>query len=806
MVKTDLYFAHTCKGHPQPDDRWQLLAVHLREVARLAEHFAKEAAAVLSAADDEYLKEQQCFAAAAQQAGLLHDVGKYQAGFQDYLRAVARDLPHRKVPHAPTGAAKAISALGAIAHGFVPAGHHQGLPAPQVLKRYCDECGAVADGIWPDATEDCPELKALRSLMLPDAIAKDALRADVFIRILFSCLVDADWCDTNAWAEVEYPYCHAPIPLLSNERLEILKSYVAAKPRTGGINAIRAKVFQNCLTAAEEARGFFTLTVPTGGGKTLASLAFALKHCAANEQARGPRRIIYVIPYLNILEQTANVFYEALGITPADRVILEHHSLAYSDRPTRDPRHANGNEQDTETENPVARRMEENWEAPIILTTSVQFFESLFSNRPAAARKLHNVVGSVVIFDECQTFPEGLYTPTLRTLKELVRHWGVTFVFCTATQPAVREGNALRHGIPEDEIHEIMTDPGPDALFLAMHRVGAGDAPTRVQVEWPNSKDDRLSWDQLASQMREHRQALAIVNLKSHARLLFQALGGKAGADSPEEVFYLSTLMCAEHRRDMLREIKRRLNPDMPVDKRPGCFVASTQLVEAGVDFDFPAVFRAFGPLDSIGQAAGRCNREGALLDASGSLAPGRVVVFRPEINSKSRREYPTTEYESGANVTELLLREATLAGLDGPEILDPKTYDKYFATLISRLDTDFKGIEELRRKSDFPGITKQYALIDQNTEQVIVSFSPDGRKENSPVRELLREARGRGYVSLEMTRRLQPYLVNLWPHEFNEAQSMRLLLDVAEGWWEWIGRYDARCGLVFDIDALPVL
>lgn len=175
-----VYFAHTCKGHPQPDDRWQLLAMHLREVARLAEYFAKEAVSGLPGADDDCLKEQQCFVAAARHAGLLHDIGKYQAGFQDYLRAVARGLPHRKVPHAPTGAAKAISALGAIAHGFVPAGHHQGLPTPQVLKRYCSECGVVADKIWPDAIEDCQELKSLYPLMLPDAIAKDPLRCRCF--------------------------------------------------------------------------------------------------------------------------------------------------------------------------------------------------------------------------------------------------------------------------------------------------------------------------------------------------------------------------------------------------------------------------------------------------------------------------------------------------------------------------------------------------------------------------------------------------------------------------------------------------
>lgn len=634
MIDGTFFFAHTCEGHRQPDERWQPLALHLQGVARLAKDFADATLPTPRSAENDLL-EQQVFIKAARDAGLLHDVGKYQAGFQDYLKAVAQDLPHRKVPHAPTGAVKAISALGGIAYGFVPAGHHQGLPNLQVLRRYQNECAPIADAIWPEAIKDCPELMSIVPLRLPDTLATNPLRADVFIRMLFSCLVDADWCDTNAWAKDEYPYAYAPPALQPNVRLETLLSYIAAKPKDGDVNSIRTQVLENCLIAAERQTGFFSLTVPTGGGKTLASLALALKHCAVHDQSRGPRRIIYVIPYLNILEQTANVFYEALGSARSDGTILEHHSLAYADRPARKPQHADGDEQNSETENPIERRMAENWDAPIILTTSVQFFESLFSNRPAATRKLHNIARSVVIFDECQTFPEGLYRPTLGMLQELVNHWGVSFVFCTATQPAVREGPAMPHGIPSEEIHEVMVEPEPSELFRAMHRTGNDHIPPRVLATWPSSKGDRVSWNDLASQMRQQNQALAILNLKKHAWSLFESLGGCPGDECPEDVFYLSTLMCAQHRRQVLKEIKLRLASNKPEDEqRRKCFVAATQLVEAGVDFDFPAVYRAFGPLDAIAQAAGRCNREGKLASKLGKLISGKIVVFRPELAS----------------------------------------------------------------------------------------------------------------------------------------------------------------------------
>lgn len=811
------FFAHTHRDEPQPGSKWQELSCHLQRVTELAESFAAETAPIADVADIIRYEESMCFRSAVRAAALLHDYGKYQADFQSYLNAVASGHAHRKIPHAPVGAAKAFRDFG-IVHGFAPAGHHQGLPDRSTLNRYLKEWGAVAARIEPDANVDCIALKSFSASKLPGSLTGDFLRVDVFVRMLFSCLVDADWCDTNAWKESQSAHIYEPVPLEPVNRLADLERHLQGKIKEGPVNAIRRRVQENCQQAAQLRPGFFSLTVPTGGGKTLASLAFALRHCAAHEAQIGPRRIIYVIPFLNVIEQTAKEFYEVLGVQPGDGIVLEHHSLAYADRPQSgevdgQPR---TNSTDEEDENPIARRMEENWEAPIVITTSVQFFESLFSNRPAAARKLHNIARSVVIFDECQTFPIGLYRPTLGTLKELVRHWGVSFVFCTATQPVLREREEFRFGIPLNELHEIMQEPNPDELFRQMHRTES--AVPRVRVTWPRAKDDIWTWQKLAENMRTPNielvakrlkpQALGIVNFKAHARRLFEALGGKPGDDCPDGIFVLSTLMCAAHRKFLLKEIKRRLNSQTPPNERERCLVAATQLVEAGVDFDFPAVFRAFGPLDSIGQAAGRCNREGKLMNSDGSFAAGNVTIFRPVREPSQRRDYPTKEYESAAAVTEHLVVEAKMAGLDGPDIFRPQTFEKYFTILTSLRDTDVADIEALRQVQDFPKVAMAYRLIDENTTAVIVPFSADGKKENSPVQPMLSEIRSRGFATMPLARRLQPYLVNLWPHEFEQAKwkGPIFVQQIAEGWWEWIGRYDLRCGLMFELDDLPIM
>lgn len=793
------YFAHTS---PDPRHRFpqgcQLLKDHLLAVARLARQFAERARPMHAQDDVANRIEKLAFHDAAFSAGLLHDFGKYQAGFQKYLKAAASGHPALKVPHAPVGAC-----FGQVL-GFPISGHHQGIPARPTVVRYQKEWDGVKKDLWKSATADLAALDAVPFHTLPDAVAKDPLRSEILIRMLFSCLVDADWCDTNAWSEQRYPYAYAALPLNPAERLAAVERHLAQKPAAGDVNAVRRAVLRNCRAAAAERQGFFTLTVPTGGGKTLASLVFALAHCQAHEGFGGAERIIYVIPFLNVIEQTSDVFHDALRAGRGEGIIFEHHSLARADA-----RDAKGVEPPAgeEPETPATRRMQENWDAPIVLTTSVQFFESLFSNRPAAARKLHHIARTVVIFDECQTFPEGLYGPTIATLRELVERWAVTVVFCTATQPAIKAGASFARGIPSTAIHEIMLTPSPREIFRAMHRLRPGDSSPRVEVQWPNSRDDCLSWSDLAATMRQSGPALAIVNLKRDAARLFEALGGRPGSNCPDDVFYLSTLMCAEHRRSVLAELKNRLSArnDGSIEGRSKCYVSATQLVEAGVDFDFPMVFRAFGPLDSIGQAAGRCNREGQLVDASGEPCAGRLTVFRPPAFGNAARGYPTLDYAAGASVTEELLTEARAQGKDGPDLFDPQTYERYFTILLARLDTDTKGITEMRRRFDFPSVDEEYRLIDGSTEQVIVPFSKNGERQSSPVHQVIANARSRGYVSRDAARLLQPYLVNLWPHEFHRAcyERPRLVEEVASGWWEWTGRYDPRCGLMFELDIL---
>ncbi|MDY7009466.1 MAG: CRISPR-associated endonuclease Cas3'' [Planctomycetota bacterium] len=776
------YWAHSHPSQPEPGNKWQPLCVHLRNVAELARQFAEAAR-----------PGDKAFAQTAHLAGLLHDLGKYRTEFQEYLKN-----KESRVAHAPVGAAKALTGELGIIHAFAPYGHHAGLPAHSAIKGVDQRYKDALVMLWPEAVNDCPELSSIKKVKIPEEIATVPLRSDVWIRMLFSCLVDADWCDTNAWEEGKHPYTYKPPPLNMKQRQLQLKKFVSDKPQKGDVNAIRREVMESCLRAAEMTPGVFSLSVPTGGGKTLASLAFALKHCQNYQHLAGPKRIITVIPYLNILGQTANEYYEAIKVKPEDGTIFEHHSLSYADQPSKQPLRE-AKEPENEAESPWAKRMEENWIAPIILTTSVQFFESLFSNRPAAARKLHHIARSVVIFDECQTFPTGLYRPTLSMLKELVDYWGVSFVFCTATQPAIRQSRSLPDGIPADTIHEIM--PDTSSLFQRMHRT---DSPKpRVEVTWPSKDEVTITWQKLAEQMRlgKEKQALAIVNIKDHARRLFDALSGKPGNKCPESVFHLSTYMCSRHRYDLLEVIKHRLKTKKP------CLVASTQLVEAGVNLDFPAVFRALGPLDSIAQAAGRCNREGLLTDDQGKSRAGQVVVFRPELD-ENESETPPGEYRIATDTCKQMLAEAWNRNSDGPDILDPQTYDYYFEKTLAKLDPDSKSIQgdpqnSPRNRLDFPEVCRLYRIIENNTFQIIVPYSPDGNRDNSPVQPILTKIRASGRVSVNQSKQLQPYLVNLYRHHFERARKLGLLEPLADGWWGWAGKYDLHLGIIFEQELL---
>ncbi|WP_322796549.1 CRISPR-associated endonuclease Cas3'' [Tepidiforma sp.] len=641
-----------------PDGSWQLLRDHLQAVAERARDFARDAG----------LPEDIAFA-----AGLLHDLGKYSDEFQQH-RLLARDWA---VEHAAHGAALAVQ-QGAVEVAFAVAGHHAGLPSLSDVgqltsrpERCTIDVGRVIDRAHRFADLAHAEGLTLQSI-LGSRQRSDGL--DLAIRLIFSCLVDADRLDAEAWSSPGHqalrmaPSLDPEAALASlGAHLETVRANSRAKPE---VRAMREEVLQCADRVATEPTGFFTLEVPTGGGKTLASLWFALAHA----RAQGLRRIIYVLPYLTIIEQTAAAFRRALD--GSGHFVLEHHS---------------GEQQPPQTNEELTRAelLAENWDAPIIITTSVQFFESLFSNHPTRCRKLHRIPRSVIVLDECQLIPPGILEPTVSVLKQLVSGYGCTVVFSTATQPAWTAPLGPAPGRPLIDpaaVRPIV--PNPARLFKTSRRVNA---------EW---RPLPLTWAEVAAEVTRSTQAMVIVNTRAAARELFSLAEGR----HPHAV-HLSTRMCPAHRRTVLEDVRARLATGQP------CLLVATQLVEAGVDLHFPEVWRAMGPLDSLAQAAGRCNREGRLPGG------GRFVVFTPEPN-----ELPGDLYRLAAGVAEHQFNKASLAG-EELDLTAPATFANYFTKLFQVADLDAQKIEALRRSFDFPEIATRYRMIEDDDVPVVVPF-----------------------------------------------------------------------------------
>jgi len=555
------FFAHASeRGH------WQRLDEHLKNTASLAAGFA----------------ERFHGASLAYTAGLLHDLGKYTSPFQKRLSGEAP-----AVDHSTAGALKAKEQFlsnppASRALAFCLAGHHAGLangrgsgnkrsPLEQRLQRAFGRDIPELDPAWEG------ELSVPTGLKLPPLAPRQGRAEFQFAfltRMLYSCLVDADFQDTEAYfaAAEGRTIQRGGFPTLAELR-EQLEHSLAELDCDGPVNKRRQEILHAVRGRASETPGNFSLTVPTGGGKTLTSLAFALDHAIQH----GLERVIYVIPFTSIVEQNAAVFRDALGALGPEAV-LEHHSQ-YVERPGDIP----------QAREKLHYAME-NWDAPIVVTTAVQLFESLFADRPARCRKLHNIAGSVVILDEAQTLPLGLLRPCLAALDELSLNYRSSVVLCTATQPAVHEDpddpeakHSLAGGLPQ--VRELA--PEPRQLYEDFRRVQVRRAPEDM--------DD----DALADACLEQEQVLCIVNNRRHARALYELLADAGDA------FQLTTLMCARHRSRVLAEIRERLRARAP------CRLVATSLVEAGVDIDFPRVLRAEAGLDSIAQAAGRCNREG---------------------------------------------------------------------------------------------------------------------------------------------------------------------------------------------------
>lgn len=729
-------YAHSLPERPPAE--WQTLDAHSAAVAALAAEFARHLHA------EEW----------GRAVGLLHDVGKARLPFQQMLAGVRAkdDATH----HAKYGAKLAFDA-DSLPLAFAVAGHHAGLPDLCDLQRLVgkSESISVPEGYG------FPQESSLPFDLEND---KDVLSLECFTRLLFSCLVDADRLDSAFWdrmgdrtIELANPKVPLDAPILLS-RLFAERELQRRKHPSGVLLDVRNRIFDACIAAGKEPQGFFSLTVPTGGGKTLSGMAFALAHA----KAHNLRRIIVVIPYLSIIEQNAAEYRRVLD--PERRgVVLECHSAAKPDT------------HETNEDLLPLDLVTENWDAPIVVTTSVQFLESLFAASPTRARKLHNIADSVVLFDEVQTLPTHLLAPVLSIFRELAAHYGVSFVFSSATQPAFRKSPSLPDGFDPGEMHEIVSDPSAD--YRALRRVDYVFEP------------EAMTWDEVAGRLIDEKQCLCIVNLTRHAYELWKILNADPDAAESRPI-HLSSAMCPAHRLAVIRHIRRRLRTGKP------CRVVATQLVEAGVDVDFPVVWRAMGPLDSIVQAAGRCNREGGLVR-------GCVHIFTPAENKLPGGIYRTATGQT-AN-TLVALRNEGGENAVGETLADnPGIFADYFAALHQLAQTDGRDIQAKRSQFQFRAVADAARVIKNDGLSVVIPIWA-GRHVVESVRK--REVReGEPRFTRQDLRALQRYMVNVHEQHFDFFRRHGLLSELLPNLDLFVldlAQYDKHLG-VLKPDQLP--
>lgn len=679
-----IFYAHSKKG--EPPEKWQQLEDHLKNVAEMAKGFAEE----FGAGEWGYL------------AGLWHDLGKLAPEFQNMLRQ-ANGLDangaqnHGRVNHSTAGAILAVERFKIAGRilSYLVAGHHAGLS-----DWASDKAGNAALSMRLNNIELLESIKdAIPENITTHPFPKERPRLvtdpALWIRMLFSCLVDSDFLDTEAFMSSDKGHLRGGYPALT-ELLPHFDAFMKEKldrAEDTPVNRVRAQVLNRCKYFASKGPGTYTLTVPTGGGKTLSSMAFALHHAVFNRK----KRIIYVIPYTSIIEQTADQFQQIFG-----SVVIEHHS--------------NFDDTGEDDESDKARLACENWDAPIVVTTSVQFFESLFANRSSRCRKLHNIINSVIIFDEVQLLPPEFLKPILHSITELQRTYNTTLLLCTATQPAFGPHpefgfNGLKG------MKEVMENP--EDLYRNLKR---------VEVEVPADLFQPTTWEDLASKLSEIESVLCVVNRRDDCRELWKMM--------PQGTFHLSALMCGAHRSLKIAEIKDRLAKGLPTR------VISTQLVEAGVDVDFPVVYRAIAGLDSVAQAAGRCNREGR-------LKMGRVIVFCPP------GEPPVGPLRQAAQIGRRFLKS------DDKDFLSPDKFTRFFEEFYwlqaDRLDV--KGImDDLAPDGEFRfsfrSAAQSFKIIDEQKQVSVLVTYGEGAK-----LILILEKIG---PQRWLMRKLQRYVVNL--------------------------------------------
>jgi len=676
-------FAHSRRERPEAE--WEPLSEHAERVASRAEEFCLSFAPGYGRA-----------------LGLLHDAGKFQPDFQAYLRKNSEAYDENavgggKVFHSIVGAIWAWEQGGAAGQvlALPIAAHHGALKAPADLKGEMARAGQARR--LPNAVRGgfcIADMRAAMPIVLP-GWAGDRDACALGVRLLLSALSDADMLETEAWYQGRQ---RAAADVSLETLLDALEGGIRDKReldkvktgRARDLAELRAEVSQACCVAAELEPGRFRLTVPTGGGKTLSGLRFALRHAVKHHR----QRVIVVIPYTSILEQTVQVYRKIFDpIDPA--AVIEHHSAL-----------------DPKDESQQHRMACENWDAPIVVTTSVQFFESLYANHKRACRKLHRIANSVVLLDEVQTFPLDLLDPIQQALANLAKHFGTTVVSMTATQPLLAKKTC-----------EVEIVPDSKRLYFIMRE--------RYKLEWLGSPEIATDWDAVAERASGEERVLVIVHRRDDAETLAQKLGA--------DCFHLSARMCAAHRLAVLESIKAQL-------KQPGpCRVVATQLVEAGVDIDFPVVMRAFAGLETLAQAAGRCNREYG-------PEPGRFIVFR------APTEPPKGTPLAGMNAALHFYREGRI------DLNDPEIFPTYTARVLQTETTDSRNVLGSEEELDFPESAKRFRMIDDAGYSVVVPWGEGWKR--------VQDLRAMG-PSRDGMRGLQRFTVSVYKPEL-----MRLLAE----------------------------
>lgn len=712
VTKKTVYYAHSKER--VDESNWQKLKDHLLATSELAAKLGKDAG----------------ISELSRVAGLFHDIGKYSRPFQDRLRGAKT-----RVDHATAGAKEVMTSypnlpqnLYAELISYCIAGHHSGLPDYGTMGDMSTESTLLARREKRELKDYSAYKEEWNSALLefqPPRIKinseKPGFSISFLTRMIFSTLVDADWLETENYMGERgiLRGKYASIPELAQQFNNHLRKF--ENPETK-INQKRSETLKVCINQSISKPGFFSLTIPTGGGKTMSSMAFALNHAVKHDL----KRIIYVIPFTSIIDQNADEFRKALGPLGNENV-LEHHSNFDWERIQEE------SDDDTNSIYQKLKLAAENWDIPIIVTTNVQFFESLFSNKKRMARKLHNLAKSVIIFDEVQMLPREYLQPCMTAVYELVRNYGVSTVFCTATQPS------LQRFLPKETVVKELI-PNSQELFEFYRRLQV----TNLGV---------LADPDLLEQINRHEQVLCIVNTRRHAKGLFEGVNDQGR-------FHLSTLMCPAHRREVLSHIRTRLKEGL------SCRVVSTQVMEAGIDVDFPVGYRAMAGLDSIIQAAGRVNREGKQTKAT-------FFVFEPKTEFIKRT--PIFIRQTAA-VAQSILRNS---GDDPTGIEAIEAYYNMLYNLQVESNFDVKGILRYLSKGanrldfDFKTASENFKLIENVMVSVIIPY-------DNQVKSLLQELEYTAFPST-ILRKLQIYTVNIYLWEFEVLQTKGVIQIVGE-------------------------